>query len=200
MEQKKQYKSALRSKRMIRQAFMELMQEKEFSKITVTDIVRRADLNRSTFYAHYPDVRGVVEELQEEMLEQTLKMIEDENLWLVIEDPLPYVRQIIQATKENLVFYKRIGNTLDVRLFLDKFRRQVAEDLRDRSDLPESVRNSPVLAVNIHFITGGVMNTLQQWAEGALDCSLDDLACLVAENIKRCYGVWGEETLSQKNR
>lgn len=57
MGERKVYKSALRSRKWIRQAFMELLREKEFEKITVTDIVNRADINRSTFYAHYPDVR-----------------------------------------------------------------------------------------------------------------------------------------------
>ena len=32
-------------------------ERKDLSKITVTDIVNRADINRATFYAHYPDVR-----------------------------------------------------------------------------------------------------------------------------------------------
>ena len=57
MGERKVYKSALRSRKWIRQAFMELLREKDFEKITVTDIVNRADINRSTFYAHYPDVR-----------------------------------------------------------------------------------------------------------------------------------------------
>ena len=35
--------------------------ERNLQKITVTDIVTRADINRATFYAHYPDVRGVTE-------------------------------------------------------------------------------------------------------------------------------------------
>ena len=56
MAEKKEYRSAVRSRRMIRQAFMDLLHEKPLEKITATDIIRRADINRSTFYAHYPDV------------------------------------------------------------------------------------------------------------------------------------------------
>ena len=60
MSVKKNYRNAVRSKKMIRQACLELLQEKPCEKITVTDIVARADLNRSTFYAHYPDICGSV--------------------------------------------------------------------------------------------------------------------------------------------
>ena len=65
MAERKEYRSAIRSRRLIHQAFLELLREKPFEKITVTDIVNRADINRSTFYAHYPDVRGLVEALVE---------------------------------------------------------------------------------------------------------------------------------------
>lgn len=54
--ERKQNRSSRRSRRMIRQAFEERLREREFSKITVIDIVERADLNRPTFYAHYPDI------------------------------------------------------------------------------------------------------------------------------------------------
>ena len=39
-----------RTKKLLRQALASLMQEKEFQNITVTDVVRRADINRGTFY------------------------------------------------------------------------------------------------------------------------------------------------------
>ena len=48
-----EYRSAIRSRRMIREAYTVLLKEKDLSKITVTDIVNRADINRATFYAHY---------------------------------------------------------------------------------------------------------------------------------------------------
>ena len=44
-----EYRSAIRSRRMIREAYTVLLKEKDLSKITVTDIVNRADINRATF-------------------------------------------------------------------------------------------------------------------------------------------------------
>ena len=75
--EKKEYRSAIRSRKMIRQAFFELLKEKNFEKITVTDIVKKAEINRSTFYAHYPDVMGVVEEIQQEILTYTQQFMEN---------------------------------------------------------------------------------------------------------------------------
>ena len=43
----------------VAQAYIELSTEKDASKITVVDVVNRADLSRNTFYAHYPDVNAI---------------------------------------------------------------------------------------------------------------------------------------------
>ena len=62
---------------MIREVYTQLLKEKDLSKITVTDIVTRADLNRATFYAHYPDVRGVTEEIEDEIIEKMIDVLKE---------------------------------------------------------------------------------------------------------------------------
>ena len=59
MPQKAEYRSAIRSKKMIRHAFIELLGSTAADKITVTDLAQKAGLNRGTFYAHYEDNRPV---------------------------------------------------------------------------------------------------------------------------------------------
>nr|BBH87859.1 TetR family transcriptional regulator [Thermosporothrix sp. COM3] len=44
-----------RTRKLLQQAFLELLQEKEFSSISVQDITERATINRATFYAHFTD-------------------------------------------------------------------------------------------------------------------------------------------------
>ena len=46
-------------------ALADLLQEKPLDKITVTDVVRRAGINRGTFYAHYMDISDVIQHLYE---------------------------------------------------------------------------------------------------------------------------------------
>ena len=40
------------------------MQQKDFQSITVTDVVREADINRGTFYAHYRDVYDLRDKIE----------------------------------------------------------------------------------------------------------------------------------------
>jgi len=44
-----------RTRELLRSAFRELIHEKGYDRITVQDILDRADVGRSTFYAHYRD-------------------------------------------------------------------------------------------------------------------------------------------------
>lgn len=44
------------TKRLITEAFIELLEEKPLAKVTVTDVCSIAEINRSTFYAYYEDV------------------------------------------------------------------------------------------------------------------------------------------------
>ncbi|MGI2329124.1 TetR/AcrR family transcriptional regulator [Planococcus sp. YIM B11945] len=61
---------AERTKHQIKQAFTELINEKGFSHVSVTDIVQRAQYNRATFYLYYLDKPDLTEELKAEMFEQ----------------------------------------------------------------------------------------------------------------------------------
>jgi AcrR family transcriptional regulator len=55
-----------RTRRLLAEALVQLITEKEYEAISITDIAERADLNRATFYLHY----GNKEELLVDMLEE----------------------------------------------------------------------------------------------------------------------------------
>ena len=69
-----------RTKKLLRQALTRLMQQKDFQSITVTDVVREADINRGTFYAHYRDVYDLREKIESEMIADFRGMIYDIHL------------------------------------------------------------------------------------------------------------------------
>ena len=64
-----------RTKKLLRQALTRLMQQKDFQSITVTDVVREADINRGTFYAHYRDVYDLRDKIEAEMIADFRGMI-----------------------------------------------------------------------------------------------------------------------------
>ncbi|HEV2460660.1 MAG TPA: TetR/AcrR family transcriptional regulator, partial [Ktedonobacterales bacterium] len=69
MKQGKQDRRSLRTRRLVTSALMELLLEKRFDAITVQDLLDRAGIGRSTFYAHYFDKDDVLAQIAEQMLE-----------------------------------------------------------------------------------------------------------------------------------
>jgi len=62
-----------RTRLMIEEAFIELVQEKGFQSITVQDITDRAMVNRATFYDHFTDKYGLFEYSMRNWFKQTLE-------------------------------------------------------------------------------------------------------------------------------
>ena len=59
----------IRTKNSIRNALVELIEEKGFESITVKDITMKAKINRGTFYAHYQDKFDLMTKCQEEIMQ-----------------------------------------------------------------------------------------------------------------------------------
>ena len=57
-----------KTKRAIHQALSELLKEKELRKITVQEIVEKAEISRFTFYKYYLDVYDLYEKIEREIL------------------------------------------------------------------------------------------------------------------------------------
>jgi AcrR family transcriptional regulator len=51
----------LRTRKLLQQALVKLMKEKQFDTISVQDIAESATINRATFYDHYPDKFALLE-------------------------------------------------------------------------------------------------------------------------------------------
>ena len=61
-----------RTRQLLQDAFMELMQEKSFQSITVQDIASLATVNRATFYAHYEDKYDLLNQIIRDTFQRTL--------------------------------------------------------------------------------------------------------------------------------
>ena len=155
---KAEYKSAIRSRRMIQHALVELLQEKELDKITVTDIVTRADINRGTFYAHYADISGVLDSIMENVCQTIREALEKQPLWA----------NAIRTNVSNIV--------------LEKLREFFIEQMMQRES-GYAVRNHEQYVFTVRFGSGGVITLYKDWFSGNLPFSLDEMTEKAAQAI-----------------
>ena len=68
--EKKEDRRVRRTKKLLSQGLIELMQQKQVKDITVRELADLVDVNRGTFYLYYRDFFDMLERLEEELFEQ----------------------------------------------------------------------------------------------------------------------------------
>ncbi len=183
MGEKAEYKSAIRSRKLIREAFVELMKEKKLEKITVTDIITRADINRGTFYAHYQDTRAVIEQIENEIIGQMLAFLSEFHYKNFFQNPLPLLLKISRYLEEDVEFYRILINSSGAEQFLVKLKDIFVKYMETDSDVPERIKRSPEFMVRLQFFAGGIINLYQVWFRGEIDSSLNEISLQVSKII-----------------
>ena len=181
---KAEYRSAIRSRRLIRQAYTALLREKDLSKITVTDIVKRADINRATFYAHYPDVRGVTEEIENEIIAKMLDMLKEFEFKDFFRNPAPLLLELSRSLEGDADFYRILIKANGSEIFMEKLKKCFTDYMLNDSDIPEDMRHSKMVSLRVCYFAGGIVNLYKQWFRGDLDCSLNDIAMEVSKLLQ----------------
>lgn len=170
---KAEYRSAVRSRKLIKAALADLLQEKPLDKITVTDVVNRAEINRGTFYAHYTDIPDVIHQMVEETFCRIRDVLSVEYSSLE-EVPGILLRQIQSIIEEDQVFFRKVMVSHASKQLSDQLCSVVLDYLLEHE------RESPGgshedFERKIRFCAGGVIRLYQEWFSGNLQCSLEEL-------------------------
>ena len=91
------------SKQKIKRAFIELLQTKEINEINITDLVKKAGINRSTFYINYIDIYDLADKIKEEMFNDVLELYKEETIKQ--KHSYNYLK-LFSHIKENQIYYK----------------------------------------------------------------------------------------------
>ncbi len=167
--------SSLKTKKLIQDTFAELLYEKQnIDKITVTELVKRAGINRSTFYTHYDDIYHVAEDIKSEVLQSFFKNKQIRNMG-EIED---YIDDIAGFFRKNESFYRRILQSEDFAQYIRElsiyFKKEMVEVLTE--NLPG--RKIKLLELEISYYCDGVLEQFIQFYRNEIDASLEDIIFL----------------------
>ncbi len=93
----------------IRNAYKELLTQKNYLSISVTEICKLAHINRGTFYIHYKDSFSVMNEFEDEIYQQIIEFI---NNALSMSSPHHELSQLVTSylRTEDGVFFDKVLN------------------------------------------------------------------------------------------
>ena len=172
---KAEYRSAARSRRLIRDAYVNLMQEKPIDKISISDIVREADLNRGTFYAHYSNPMDVLMEIADEILGDVQGFFADFSFTDFLKNPMPLLLRVEKLLADNLDFYRRINlNTASIG-FTDRIKKILIEYISSNKSVPENLRENPHFTVALELFAGGLISVYLGFVLGTIRASAREI-------------------------
>ena len=176
------------------EAFLKMLEKKDFAYITVKEICETAGVNRSTFYLHYETMADLLAECAQYIIDQFVKsMPQDaaafleklpyrplEELYLVTSEYLtPYLCYI----KENQrLFRTGLENAATLRLedsYAGLFRHVIAPIL-DRYGVPQQDR--PYLMA---FYLHGLMAILSEWLKNGCAEPIEYIVNMIQRCVKR---------------
>ena len=185
---KAEYRSAIRSRRMIQQAFADMLQIKSADKITVTDVVKKADINRGTFYAHYAGIpeliRGILEEHMQIIKDMVLgSMTEDNRI-----DPRLIFGHVTAMLSENLDFYRKALTSGIGEAIMEQLRQLLVDFLMEyESEISDMDHDYYIFMIS--FGTGGAIALYRDWFHGRLPLSLEAVSEMAADVLCSMLGV-----------
>lgn len=190
-------KNALRSVRMLEEAYVELLSEKDPEKITVSDIARKADLNRGTFYAHFDDIHDLERSLTDEMLHRLTAILSEVVNESFLENPRPILDRIGEFLTENRDVIQRFVLTGKLLNFFntmeDRLREQTVEKLT--REHPDDI---PFILFVSDYVVGGILHTYESWLNGRDGSVSIEMVNDNLERLVRSTGKFVKEQTSEK--
>ena len=166
-----------KSREAIFAALTELLSEKEFAQITVGEIIRRADVGRATFYAHFETKDYLLKELCAELFCHVLDAAHHGDVHRHIFDceaPESVFLHLLQHLRKNdnhiLDLLSSRNNELFLQYFKNDLRQLAASQLplfaaRKSEKLPEDFWIDHIAAVFVETVRWWVAGGLREPAE-----------------------------------
>lgn len=166
----------VKTRRAIRNALIELAEEKDVEKITVKELCERAEISKPAFYSHYGNIYDVVDEIENEVVQKVC----DQMAHRSIDDiALPAMlrelgERVYQNPLRNVVRHDAESGVLG-RKFITNFieRRQITvHEIGKRRDF-----------LAIAFAFDGLMSIMQRMSQEQFEKSVDDLSVVMRAAI-----------------
>lgn len=165
----KQDRRSQRTRHLLSEALVELIKEKDYSTITVSDIIERANIGRSTFYSHYRDKDNLfVGELDRviDLLSQRIPGQEE----------FPFFPSLGLFTHvgEEYELYKALVWSPGIDLLIKHLQKSLSQRIEQglQKSGQQSEISNPVLAT---FIAGSFLALLKWWLENKMTYSPQEM-------------------------
>lgn len=179
---KKIDKRVQKTKHAIYIAFVELLNEKDINQITITDVAKKANINRKTFYNYYTDTYEVLEEIQNLVVAAFVKNIGTVEFTNMADFLAEIFVKFTETVNHDLEFYSLLFKTNNRSYFIVKIVDILREYVQKRIEETETInQNRFKLAIDLYI--PGIISVYMNWFTNSYDYSIEELSTLLTDFI-----------------
>jgi len=165
----RQDRRSQRTRYLLSAALVELIREKDYSNITVGEIIKRANVGRSTFYAHYRDKDSLFVGEMDRVIEVLSHRIPNQE-----ESPFFPSLGLFRHVGEEYELYKALLWTPGIDLLIKHMQKSLSQ--RVEEVLHKSGRDLDVpIPILASFIVGSFLTLLKWWLENKMVYSPEEM-------------------------
>ncbi len=172
-----------RTRALIRRAFEEMICAPECGRISVSDLAKRAGINRKTFYLHYETIEDLFESVTDEILERYTEEMEKLPRPVSMEDQ---TRVFFDFYCGQPLYVERILTDPAYSEYCEKLNQKGISRNRARSDAfreyPQQIR-SLVTAYSV----SSTLALYRQWVADGKKLSVEELTAIACELVARGF-------------
>ncbi|MBR0484993.1 MAG: TetR/AcrR family transcriptional regulator [Oscillospiraceae bacterium] len=170
----------LKTRSAIRNAYVSLLMEKKSMKMTVTELAKKANIDRKTFYLHYETTDDVMRDYNKQLIQNLLVLLEKQDFFNQNFNTVSLYSALNRIISDNLEFFRHIAR-MD---YYDSFWEQSKEALTVGicNMYKEKVLVSEdVMKLYSRFVLSGTLEIYREWLKGNLSFSLEELGRFTSE-------------------
>lgn len=164
-------KSSEKTKALIKRTAIEMLHDmKDSNMFTVSELTRRANINRTTFYTHYSGIGDVISAVQADVVKS---LIQPYRL-MAREDIVVFLCDAMNGIRENEEEYRLMLASDEPIIFLTKVRGMFLGKIFECEEL-KTLENREQLLLNIHIFLGGMWQLYMDYFHGVSEYDLWEL-------------------------
>ena len=181
--QKQEYKNSILTKKKIASAYLHLLIE-DPENVNVTEIVKRANINRGTFYLHFENTKAVEKHIESE-LSQNFKDLElDFRQVQIDKTPETILNKLNEILNKDIEFYRLFICAASETNLMETIKKSLLISISNNFKVMRYVMNYERFKMVVQYVAGGAINVYTDWFKGNIDCTLEELSNNLALLIK----------------
>lgn len=148
-------KRIIKTKKNLYDGLLEVMREKEFEEIKVSDICDKALTNRSTFYDHFSDKYELLTSLIEDLKKELIMYLEDNNKETnsIKEYYMLMIKSLLNYIDSNIDIYNSILKKNNNSIVMDMMYDTVYNDIEKELEKYKNNANIPTEIITKFYVT-----------------------------------------------